>query len=977
MTTPYHAKYFAHEMTRIGSDGIDRLGRALFDACVDLNPHQIEAALFALRSPISKGVLLADEVGLGKTIEAGIVLCQYWAERRRKILVITPASLRKQWEQELAEKFNLPAKVIDAKTYRNDQKNGNPNPFFADSLVICSMHYASRKAEEIKTIAWDLVVIDEAHKLKNAYRQSNRIGKNIRWAISDFRKILLTATPLQNSLLELYGLSTIIDERLFGDLPSFRTQYLKMGGDLNGLQKRLQSFCKRTLRRQVLEYIQYTERKLITRPFKPSEQEHKLYEAISAYLQREDTYALPKGQRHLIILLVRKLLASSPQAVAGTLEIMRNRLIRLRNDTKERQSAFEQLIIADDIEEDLLDELLEDEEDLMSDNNSHLGLIENEDDSEPEQESEPKPEPKLKIDIKELDAEIEELNHYIRWAQGIGVDTKTRSLLTALKIGFSKMSEMGASKKVVIFTESCRTQAFLKEYLHNNGYPGKVITFNGTNRDPNSNEIYNLWLKKNVDTGYISGSRAIDVRTAIIDQFKEDAQILIATEAAAEGINLQFCSLVINFDLPWNPQRIEQRIGRCHRYGQKFDVVVINFLNQRNEADQRVYELLEHKFTLFDGVFGVSDDVLGSIESGVDFERRILDIYQQCRSREEIEKAFVGLQKELDEQIRNKMSDTRQILMEHFDEDVHERLKVNLSGAQDRLDRIGRMFWTITRFILDSHALFIDSDLAFNLNDPPNTEFRSGKYYMISKQRDNIAGEFLYRLSHPLGEYVITQATDMHCPPAEIMFDISSHPVRISLVEQLKGKCGWLYLQHLCIDSFDREEYLLFSAFDDDGKNIDQETCEKLFNCSGIVRTDINPINNSNARLLAEAKRHAQATIARSLETNSLHFNEACIQLDKWAEDMEIATQKLLDDTKRQIRDIQRRSRQAPTLEEQHQFQEEIAKLERRKRRLRERIFDIEDEIAEKRDQLVQALENRMQQKTTSTELFTIRWKVV
>ncbi|HPA96194.1 MAG TPA: SNF2-related protein, partial [Thermoanaerobaculia bacterium] len=112
--TPHHAKFYAHDLTRRAPDGMDRLSTALFDAAVDLNPHQIEAALFALQSPLSKGVILADEVGLGKTIEAGIVLCQYWAERRRRLLVICPASIRKQWALELEEKFSLPATVLDA-----------------------------------------------------------------------------------------------------------------------------------------------------------------------------------------------------------------------------------------------------------------------------------------------------------------------------------------------------------------------------------------------------------------------------------------------------------------------------------------------------------------------------------------------------------------------------------------------------------------------------------------------------------------------------------------------------------------------------------------------------------------------------------------------------------------------------------------------------------------------------------------------
>ncbi|MFD2838881.1 helicase-related protein [Azotobacter vinelandii] len=123
--------------------------------------------------------------------------------------------------------------------------------------------------------------------------------------------------------------------------------------------------------------------------------------------------------------------------------------------------------------------------------------------------------------------------------------------------------------------------------------------------------------------------KTADTRAALVEHFKERGTIMIATEAGAEGINLQFCSLVINYDLPWNPQRIEQRIGRCHRYGQKHDVVVVNFVDRSNEADARVYQLLSQKFKLFEGVFGASDEVLGAIGSGVDFERRIAAIYQK------------------------------------------------------------------------------------------------------------------------------------------------------------------------------------------------------------------------------------------------------------------------------------------------------------------------------------------------------------
>ena len=958
MSTPYHARFFAYELTRQGGEGVERLSRSLFDACVDLNPHQIEAALFALRSPLSKGVLLADEVGLGKTIEAGLAICQSWAERHRRILVLCPASLRKQWALELEEKFHLPTFVLDAKTYREQIRNGNPNPFLNECIVICSLHFASNKATEIKPIQWDFVIIDEAHKLRNAYRQSNRMGQNIRWAIDDRRKVLLTATPLQNSLLELYGLSTIIDERLFGDLPSYRSQYVNVGGNLQELRERLGSFCMRTLRSQVVEYIKYTERRLITRPFNPTDQEHKLYEAVSEFLKRDDTYALPYQQKHLTALIVRKLLASSSQAVAGTLEVMRDRLIALRDKIKTEATLVERIIEHEEIEDDLLEELLDGEED------------------EARVENDAKQEEPVKIDKQKLNDEIEELTQYIRWARSIGIDSKTRALLKALEIGFSEMKRTDSPQKAVIFTESRRTQLFLFNFLESNGYAGQVVTFNGTNSDNESTQIYKHWLEANKESGRVSGSRPIDVRTAIIEHFRENASIMIATEAAAEGINLQFCSLVINFDLPWNPQRIEQRIGRCHRYGQRHDVVVINFLNKRNAADLRVYELLNEKFNLFTGVFGASDEVLGSIESGVDFERRILDIYQECRTQDEIEAAFEALRAELDETIVSRIQETRQILLEHFDEDVHDRLRVNLTGAQEQLDRIGRMFWSLTRFILEDKAAFNDQTLSFRLSNPPMPSIQSGEYQLISKDRGNIPGEFLYRLGHPLGEFVIQSGKDYPTPVAKVEFDISNHPVKISLVEDLKGNSGWMFLQQLVIDSFEREEYLLFSGFEDSGKSLDQETCVKIFNCNGQVSDSLDIPEGDRKRLAADAGRHVRATISKSLERNNHHFNEARGQLEKWADDMVLAAEKELRDTKEQIKALNRQARQATTVEEQHQFQEKIKDLEKKKRRQRQRIFDVEDEIMEKRDSLIDALEKRMQQKTKHTDLFTIRWTV-
>ena len=218
MTSPitdYHAKYFAYELTRQRRDGdVGRLGSSLFDASVDLNLHQIDAALFALQNPLVKGGVLADEVGLGKTIEVSLVMAQLWAEHKRHIVVICPASLRKQWANELAEKFHQPTQVLDNKTWQTLRKEGIPDPFDRLVISIFSFQFAKRMEQQLRQIPWDLVVIDEAHKLRNAHQDSNVIGNCIRETFAGCQKLLLTATPLQNSLLELFGLSTIIDENL-------------------------------------------------------------------------------------------------------------------------------------------------------------------------------------------------------------------------------------------------------------------------------------------------------------------------------------------------------------------------------------------------------------------------------------------------------------------------------------------------------------------------------------------------------------------------------------------------------------------------------------------------------------------------------------------------------------------------------------------------------------------------------------------
>lgn len=955
MITAYHAKYFSHDLThRHASDSVDRIAMSLFDASVDLNPHQIEAALFAMNNPLSKGAILADEVGLGKTIEAALVLCQLWAEHKRNLLIICPASLRKQWASELKEKFNLPTQILDAVTYKRLQKQGQYTPLNNPCITIVSYHFPIKMEEQFVTVPWDLIVIDEAHKLKNAHRKSHKTGQAIRRIFDKRKKLLLTATPLQNSLMELYGLSSIIDEHLFGDEKSFRKQFMNNDASLPALRKRLGAFIKRTLRKQVLEYIRYTERKTITVPFTPTDQQHALYQEVSHFLSQEDTYALPSRQRHLTALIARKLLASSHHAIINTLRTIKSRLESIRDE----QNASD---------EDFLEAFLEDED---------LGA----DYLEEEEEIESKTPPDK--NLAKLNEEIRLLEKFIQDASRISDDTKAKALLKAIATGFEHMASMvnteneQAPKKAIIFTESKRTQEYLAEFLNQNGYQGKVVQFSGSNNGAEATAIYQAWLKKNIGSDQVTGSSQVDRRTALIEHFRHEAEILIATEAAGEGINLQFCALLINYDLPWNPQKIEQRIGRCHRYGQKFDVVVINFLNERNQADQRVLQLLTEKFKLFHGVFGASDEVLGSVESGIDFEKTIAQIYNTCRTPEEIEAAFTALQKELEDHINEKMKETQKALIENFDEDIRDLLKVKLDAAESRLDKVGRYFWRVTQFILADKAAFDPESFSFTLQEAPAPQIAKGVYQLVRKGRARaLEHAYKYRLTHPLGEQVLSEALLQPTPPAEIIFNYSGYESKISAVERLKGCSGWLMLKKLQVESLQSQEHLIFTGMTEEGRPLDAETCEKLFACHALkapalIHEEAPPILQDNAQRQVEAK------ISRLTEENNRFFQAERDKLEKWADDKILGAEQALSDTKNALRSRKKEARLAETLEDQQRFQTQIRNLEKLQRLQRQQIFAAEDEVTEKRDQLIEDLEQKLQQTTHVADLFFIRWKV-
>lgn len=950
--TDFHAKYFAYELTkRYSSDNIGKLAGVLVDAQVDLNPHQVEAALFAFHSPLGRGALLADEVGLGKTIEAGLVISQKWAERKRHILVITPANLRKQWHQELQEKFFLPCRILETKSYNDEIKDGNIRPFDSNSSVtICSYQFAKLKASDLASNNWDLIVFDEAHRLRNVYKTSNVVANTLKKALTHVpNKLLLTATPLQNSLLELYGLVSFIDERIFGDLKSFREQYGRLNDVIvfEHLKARLRPVCHRTLRRQVIAYVPYTNRHPLVQSFTPEENEDRLYNLVSDYLRRDNLHALPASQRTLMTLVLRKLLASSTFAIAGALESIVNRL----------KSKISSIVPGTELE----DELSEDYEAFNE--------------TAEEWQEDGGPDSILtNLEINAIKSEIKDLEEFKKLATSITYNAKGLALIQALDRAFSEAERLGAARKAIIFTESRKTQSYLLRVLENSPFSEGIVLFNGTNTDEQSKEIYQKWVERYKGTDRVTGSRTADMRASLVDYFREQGTIMIATEAAAEGINLQFCSLVVNYDLPWNPQRIEQRIGRCHRYGQKHDVVVVNFLNVKNEADKRVFKLLSEKFTLFEGVFGASDEVLGAIESGVDFEKRIADIYHRCRTPEEIKTSFDRLQCELSAQINEAMTRTRKQLLENFDEEVNEKLRVNMASSNEYRSRYEQILMSLTEHALGSDAEFSEDKSSFLLKrNPfgPKNEIPTGIYELPRRKGD----AHFYRIQHPLAQQVLQSAKEKELAPAIVVFKYDGSK-KISILEPFIGTSGEILLTQLTVESLDQiEDYLIITCITSDGHVLDEDVAKRLFSLEAI---EIKPIAGiSHEVILNEYSEKRKAEIMREISLrNANFFEEEATKLDNWAEDLKITLEREISDIDRQIKEAKRSSLLSTTLEDKLSSQKNIRNLEGIRNTKRKALFEAQDEIDRKREAFIEQLEGKLQQKTTTSIVMKMGWQL-
>ncbi len=901
----FHQRIAAESLTARGGGGTSRLVPALAHSAVDLNPHQIEAAAFALAALATGGAVLADEVGLGKTVEAGLVLAQLAAEGKGRAVILVPASLRAQWRDELSSKFGLESDVVDGDSVRAAEKNGlRTNPFDNGGIVICSHQFAAMRVAEVERVAWDVAVIDEAHRLRNAYRRDHRTGQALRKALRRCPKLLLTATPLQNDLMELLGLAAFIDDALLGNEEAFRLQYAT--GELDeekaaNLQARLAPVVVRTLRRQVKEYVKFTARRSMVEDFAPTAQEQELYDRVSDYLRRDDTYAIPQARRALFVLVYRKILASSSFALAATLD-------RLADGLEQKLAGVECTAQADLLLE--FDGFAEEAEELFDDGGpAH---------------------PRAPAAARAMGSELSELRACAKLARTIQVNAKGDALVRGLDRAFTVAKACAWPEKAVVFTEFRRTQDYLARLLAAKGYTVTCLS------------------------GDVSGT---DKRQALVDEFRNRTQILLMTEAGAEGLNLQFCNLVVNFDLPWNPQRVEQRIGRCHRYGQQRDVLVLNFLNRQNAADARLYELLAQKLALFDGVFGSSDEILGALGSGIDFERRVLEIYQSCRSSDEIDQAFQKLQTDLDGRITARLTAARTLLFERFDGEVRSKLRVAEQTAKE----------AVARREAEEDALV---DAVFE-DDPPPEAAADGKRGGDAPARGGRTKRA--KLVRAAAEKVRARPQD-----AVAFLEVPTRALPASL-GALAGREGWWFAYKFAFDALVSEERVVHLVLWFDGEKFHALSQEDSDAFAGLPAEEVRAGPRGATVSIGTAQEEAlQALHDRLLasiqERSQAAFDASRERWDRSVEDGLTAPRKAVEDA----RAAWGKARAALHDQGALPLRDRRALLERAERDYRRKVDDLRATEAQRyseKDRAIMDLKKRGEPKERRTLVATAYWR--
>ncbi len=920
---PLQRRYLAEDLVRLRrSDEQRRYASPQRAAKVDPNPHQIEAVIFALARLREGGCILADEVGLGKTIETGLVIAQMLAEGATRVLLVGPKALLGQWRQELFTLFDIESK----------EGHTGAGGFEGAGVFLVGREQAGSEKGRDALLAsgrFDLCVIDEAHEVfAGIYKRYDKFGEyredskeartagRVREVLGTFQTpvLLLTATPIQNNLAELWGLVQYVDPlgTLLGDLPTFREVFcgvddrmLARGQD-DELRARLKTVVQRTLRRQAQEFLEkpFVDRQARLFEYEMSMEERSLYDDVTKYLLEPNIVAFRGSHRQLLLIGFHRRMASSTRALAASLARVASRLRAMHRGESTEGKADTDLLLADleqtDLERTPRDEAEEEEEDTRG----------------------------QAADPEAVRLELARVESYVRRAEAlVNDDGKFRALLTALSFVREQGRHGKGAGKLVIFTESLVTQDHIRERLLESGLvrDQEITLFRGTNDSKRAQEALQNW-RDEVPTDGPEPSREMAMRLALVHELATRSRVLVSTEAGAKGLNLQFCDALVNYDLPWNPQRIEQRIGRCHRYGQKNAVTVINFLAKDNEAQRLTFDILSQKLELFGTVLDASDKVLhhgdaaagGVLASalGAEFEAELRRIYERSRTVDEVTAELRSLRERVAED-RRRFEDTHartaKLIEEHLDDDVRRALRSRREELPAALAALDRDIWTTVRAYLQAHEVpyaiegAIGGDvLRVSAHERLPATLAGGTTAAIGA----VAGHASLHPRHPLVVAAIADARaattthGSHSPfgrgaeaGAPTVSRVSRGAIAVRVpsdatpdLAALRGKHGLLRVAKVSFDGFERVERLLpIVVLADTLEPLPPATAEALLRAQMVNSAPVDLPRGADA-VLPEDMADAMETVRRAAQTEvdaaeQLRFERASFQAQRYIED--------------------------------------------------------------------------------------------
>ena len=940
---PIHRRYHAEELVRRRRAGerwrqvaSQRRGR------VDPNPHQIEAVTFALRRIPQGGCILADEVGLGKTIEAGLVIAQLLAEGAARILIVLPRPLLGQWQDELHRLFAIESREVAVPGVDLD----------APGVFLAGREYAGGAAgfERLSNAPpFDLCLIDEAHEVfagihrrfdrDGVYRDDSphaRTAHRVRRIIGASPVLLLTATPIQNSLLELWGLVQYVDQTgtLLGDKPTFEKLFCRGDGravapeQAGELKRRITGVVQRTLRRQAQPFLDrpFVGRQARLFEYRMSAAERALYDDVTQYLLTPNLHAFRGRSRQLLLLGFHRRMASSVAALAQSLARVAERLrAMLCGEPPADAEAF-----ARDLEEF-------------------------EDNGEAEPPAAPEAERDERVDEVALREELARVESFVERAQALPHDSKAASLVRAVRLSLNRPADQ---RRVVIFTESLTTQDYLRELLieRTELRDEDITLFRGVNDSPRAAQALRAW-RDEVESGLGPERRPsppVAMRTALIHEFRTRSSVLIASEAGAKGLNLQFCDTIVNYDLPWNPQRIEQRIGRCHRYGQKRDVTVVNFLAKDNEAQRLTFEILSAKLDLFGKVLDMSDVVLATPRSdasealasalGPEFENQLRRIWERARSVREVEDELRRLRDGMEERrqeldrVRHRTQGLIESSLDDALRDVFQRIRGEtprvLAGLDADLERVlGAHLdalgapWTAAERN-GRRVLHIGASERL----PP--AYRTGVSVGVGAAATATDEMDSLHLSHPLVEAAVEHARAAGVGAFRVRFELG--PDAPPALWRRRGSRGRLALTRVACDGFEREERLRVTAVFEDAEVL--RPAEAALELLRQPCTDVPPFRAP----LGVTPEHLDEVVNEELffehgavaDAEQTNFESNMAQLDQYLADRALVLRRNRDAQLKRLANAERRRAAASGAERRNRAEADIRAIEATLRRI-------------------------------------------